>query len=155
MAGLTEFYCGWNEPSHASQFKWLEYTFKGGLSLYFIQFFLQMMWISWLVRMIPTLFRSLQYYRWWWTTKQAFLLPMPLTWRFFYRVPVPAKIATSVVKRLVLFSFINLQSVFRWTSRSGSGSFHQQAKRIMKNLDFYSLELLHNFIFEEWCKCTT
>jgi hypothetical protein len=31
MAGLTEFYCGWNEPSHASQFKWLEYTFKSGL----------------------------------------------------------------------------------------------------------------------------
>jgi hypothetical protein len=28
MAGLTEFYCGWNEPSHASLFKWLEYTFK-------------------------------------------------------------------------------------------------------------------------------
>ncbi len=28
MAGLTEFYCGWNEPSQASQFKWLEYTFK-------------------------------------------------------------------------------------------------------------------------------
>jgi hypothetical protein len=28
MAGLTEFYCGWNEPSHASEFKWLEYTFK-------------------------------------------------------------------------------------------------------------------------------
>jgi hypothetical protein len=28
MAGLTEFYCGWNEPSHASPFKWLEYTFK-------------------------------------------------------------------------------------------------------------------------------
>jgi hypothetical protein len=28
MAGLTEFYCGGNEPSHASQFKWLEYTFK-------------------------------------------------------------------------------------------------------------------------------
>ncbi len=28
MAGLTEFYCGSNEPSHASQFKWLEYTFK-------------------------------------------------------------------------------------------------------------------------------
>jgi hypothetical protein len=28
MAGLTEFYCGWNEPSHDSQFKWLEYTFK-------------------------------------------------------------------------------------------------------------------------------
>jgi hypothetical protein len=28
MAGLTEFFCGWNEPSHASQFKWLEYTFK-------------------------------------------------------------------------------------------------------------------------------
>jgi hypothetical protein len=28
MAGLTEFYCGWNEPSHASQFKWLEYTCK-------------------------------------------------------------------------------------------------------------------------------
>jgi hypothetical protein len=31
MAGLTEFYCGWNEPSHASQFKWLEYTFKPNL----------------------------------------------------------------------------------------------------------------------------
>ncbi len=31
MAGLTEFYCGWNEPSHASQFKWLEYTFNGFL----------------------------------------------------------------------------------------------------------------------------
>jgi hypothetical protein len=28
MAGLTEFYCGWNELSHASKFKWLEYTFK-------------------------------------------------------------------------------------------------------------------------------
>jgi hypothetical protein len=28
MAGLTEFYCGWNEPSHASRVKWLEYTFK-------------------------------------------------------------------------------------------------------------------------------
>ena len=28
MAGLTEFYYGSNEPSHASQFKWLEYTFK-------------------------------------------------------------------------------------------------------------------------------
>ncbi len=28
MAGLTEFYCGSNEPSHASQFKWLEYTFN-------------------------------------------------------------------------------------------------------------------------------
>ena len=28
MAGLTELYCGWNAPSHASQFKWLEYTFK-------------------------------------------------------------------------------------------------------------------------------
>ncbi len=28
MAGLKEFYCGSNEPSHASQFKWLEYTFK-------------------------------------------------------------------------------------------------------------------------------
>ena len=28
MAGLTEFYCGWNEPRHGSQFKWLEYTFK-------------------------------------------------------------------------------------------------------------------------------
>ena len=28
MAGLTEFNCGWNEPSHASQFKWLEYTFN-------------------------------------------------------------------------------------------------------------------------------
>jgi hypothetical protein len=34
MAGLTEFYCGWNEPSHASQFKWLENTFKGGGALY-------------------------------------------------------------------------------------------------------------------------
>jgi hypothetical protein len=30
MAGLKEFYCGWNEPSHASQFKWLEYTFNPG-----------------------------------------------------------------------------------------------------------------------------
>jgi hypothetical protein len=29
MAGLTEFYCRLNETSHASQFKWLEYTFKG------------------------------------------------------------------------------------------------------------------------------
>jgi hypothetical protein len=29
IAGLPEFYCGSNEPSHASQFKWLEYTFKG------------------------------------------------------------------------------------------------------------------------------
>jgi hypothetical protein len=28
MADLKEFYCGSNEPSHASQFKWLEYTFK-------------------------------------------------------------------------------------------------------------------------------
>jgi hypothetical protein len=28
MAGLTEFYCGCNVPSHASQFKWLEYTFN-------------------------------------------------------------------------------------------------------------------------------
>jgi hypothetical protein len=28
MAGLTEFYCRSNEPNHASQFKWLEYTFK-------------------------------------------------------------------------------------------------------------------------------
>ncbi len=28
MAGLKEFYCGSNEPSHASHFKWLEYTFK-------------------------------------------------------------------------------------------------------------------------------
>ena len=28
MAGLREFYCGWNKPSHASQFKWLEYTFN-------------------------------------------------------------------------------------------------------------------------------
>jgi hypothetical protein len=39
MAGLTEFYCGSNEPSHASQFKWLEYTFKGRagcLSFYFV-----------------------------------------------------------------------------------------------------------------------
>jgi hypothetical protein len=32
MAGLTEFYCGWNEPSHASQFKWLEYTFNWAVS---------------------------------------------------------------------------------------------------------------------------
>jgi hypothetical protein len=30
MAGFTEFYCGSNEPSYASQFKWLEYTFKSG-----------------------------------------------------------------------------------------------------------------------------
>jgi hypothetical protein len=30
MARLTEFYCGWNEPSYASEFKWLEYTFKKG-----------------------------------------------------------------------------------------------------------------------------
>jgi hypothetical protein len=28
MAGLTEFYCGLNETSHASQFKWLDNTFK-------------------------------------------------------------------------------------------------------------------------------
>jgi hypothetical protein len=28
MAGLKEFYCGSNEPSHAFQFKWLEYTFN-------------------------------------------------------------------------------------------------------------------------------
>jgi hypothetical protein len=28
MAGLTEFYCRLNETSHASQFKWLEYTFN-------------------------------------------------------------------------------------------------------------------------------
>ena len=28
MAGLKEFYCGSNEPCHASLFKWLEYTFK-------------------------------------------------------------------------------------------------------------------------------
>jgi hypothetical protein len=28
MAGLTEFYCRWNETSLGSQFKWLEYTFK-------------------------------------------------------------------------------------------------------------------------------
>jgi hypothetical protein len=33
MAGLTEFYCGWNEPSHASQFKWLEYTFNTNIHL--------------------------------------------------------------------------------------------------------------------------
>jgi hypothetical protein len=32
MAGLTKFYCGWNEPSHASQFKWLEYTFKASVA---------------------------------------------------------------------------------------------------------------------------
>jgi hypothetical protein len=29
MAGITEFYCRLNETSHAFQFKWLEYTFKG------------------------------------------------------------------------------------------------------------------------------
>jgi hypothetical protein len=28
MAALTEFYCRSNETSHASQFKWLDYTFK-------------------------------------------------------------------------------------------------------------------------------
>ncbi len=28
MASLTEFYCRWNETSHASQFKWLDNTFK-------------------------------------------------------------------------------------------------------------------------------
>ncbi len=28
MAGLIEFYCRWNETSHASQFKWLDNTFK-------------------------------------------------------------------------------------------------------------------------------
>jgi hypothetical protein len=28
IAGLPEFYCGLNEPSHATQFKWLEYTFS-------------------------------------------------------------------------------------------------------------------------------
>jgi hypothetical protein len=28
MAGLSEFYCRWNETSLGSQFKWLEYTFK-------------------------------------------------------------------------------------------------------------------------------
>jgi hypothetical protein len=28
MAGLTEFYCRLNETSHATQFKWLEYTFN-------------------------------------------------------------------------------------------------------------------------------
>ncbi len=28
MAGLTEFYCRSNETSHASQFKWLDNTFK-------------------------------------------------------------------------------------------------------------------------------
>jgi hypothetical protein len=28
MAGLTEFYCRLNETSHASQLKWLEYTFN-------------------------------------------------------------------------------------------------------------------------------
>jgi hypothetical protein len=33
MAGLTEFYCGWNEPSHASQFKWLEYTFNSAVAV--------------------------------------------------------------------------------------------------------------------------
>jgi hypothetical protein len=29
MAGLKEFYCPSNETSLGSQFKWLEYTFKG------------------------------------------------------------------------------------------------------------------------------
>ncbi len=29
MAGLKEFYCRLNETSLGSQFKWLEYTFKG------------------------------------------------------------------------------------------------------------------------------
>jgi hypothetical protein len=38
MAGLTEFYCGWNEPSHASQFKWLEYTFKSWI-LFILNYF--------------------------------------------------------------------------------------------------------------------
>jgi hypothetical protein len=28
MAGLTEFYCRLNETNHASQFKWLDNTFK-------------------------------------------------------------------------------------------------------------------------------
>jgi hypothetical protein len=28
MAGLIEFYCRSNETSHASQFKWLDNTFK-------------------------------------------------------------------------------------------------------------------------------
>jgi hypothetical protein len=28
IAGLPEFYCGSNEPSHAFQFKWLENTFN-------------------------------------------------------------------------------------------------------------------------------
>jgi hypothetical protein len=28
MAGLTEFYCGSNETSHGSQFKWLDNTFN-------------------------------------------------------------------------------------------------------------------------------
>jgi hypothetical protein len=37
MAGLTEFYCGWNEPSHASQFKWLEYTFKYTFDIQYIK----------------------------------------------------------------------------------------------------------------------
>jgi hypothetical protein len=40
IAGLPEFYCGSNAPSHASQFKWLEYTFNGKLikiRLYFGQ----------------------------------------------------------------------------------------------------------------------
>ncbi len=29
IAGHTEFYCGSNEPSHASYFKWLDNTFNG------------------------------------------------------------------------------------------------------------------------------
>ncbi len=56
MAGLKEFYCGSNEPSHASQFKWLEYTFKHlierlystsseYLLLYFPRFFKINIWI--------------------------------------------------------------------------------------------------------------
>jgi hypothetical protein len=30
MANLREFYCRLNETSHASQFKWLDNTFKEG-----------------------------------------------------------------------------------------------------------------------------
>ncbi len=32
MAGLTEFYCRSNETRHGSQFKWLDNTFKTGVT---------------------------------------------------------------------------------------------------------------------------
>jgi hypothetical protein len=37
MAGLTEFYCQSNETCHGSQFKWLDNTFKGLVSLKFLR----------------------------------------------------------------------------------------------------------------------